>query len=502
MLTTVDDVAVQLPFGAVALYTLPAFVSYRQTALLPIYFMGADASHPSRRHTQTANDVAATTAVRSIRSIATSEVRRVFRKIDATRCGFIYAPEFHRYLCLTPTPFTMRVFAVFDEDGDGGLSNADFESAVRSYCPLDKSALLRFSFMLYDIDVTGHIAAATLELIVREMYGQRYASNPLVSAVLHEIGVGGRLHFESFAAIQERHPSLLFPAFTIQARLRAAVLGEVFWAAEFAARARKTTAAAYSAYDILHAMDDASLKAGREEETAALTERYVPHFLRNAAGAALVPPLDGVGPHDDCPGRGNAEESFKCGSAAWQEEVPRKFVPAVHALASLKSSIHMEEERAIATAHVTRTLPGDIVSLPTNNPALLSLQFPSKTAGLRGGTSRQSIITALTSVTRRSSDIGGAATETDASGRSIAFTRYVAARDDRQSVNVTANSASDTTARSAAVIDVESTAATSLLGWPPSQRNDNMTRLATRAAAARRASLSNAQARAALMAMS
>ena len=90
--------------------------------------------------------------------------------------------------------------------------------------------------------------------------------------------------YNQFVELNTKFPSLLFPAFTIQSAIRRRVLGDAFWENEYARRAAVGAAASYSIFDVLHAMEEARLKAGSREVAAALKGRYVPAHLRDKPG--------------------------------------------------------------------------------------------------------------------------------------------------------------------------------------------------------------------------
>ena len=119
----------------------------------------------------------------------------IYASMDITRTGRVAMPEFYRFIAIEPTPFAFRVFHVMDEDGSGAICFRDFVLSVWNYCTLDASALTRFAFTCYDADVSGHLDAAALKDLVREMYGDKYSLNSRVMAVFNEVGWGEKLRW-------------------------------------------------------------------------------------------------------------------------------------------------------------------------------------------------------------------------------------------------------------------------------------------------------------------
>lgn len=233
-----------------------------------------------------------------------------FTAMDAKRAGLVELPAFYRFMRLAPSPYTERLFHLFDLGGDGAIDFHEFVVAVWNYAVLDASALTRFAHMLYDTGATGFLRPGDLEDMVRQMWGDGYASNPRVMRLFAEAGVAsgggggggggggappahaaGAIPFDVFARVTRGFPYLLLPAFQLQAAVRRAVLGEGFWAALFAERARRGTAARYSVWDVLAAMKEAAVEPGGAEEAVALRGRYVPPHLLGHPGVAAASQL-------------------------------------------------------------------------------------------------------------------------------------------------------------------------------------------------------------------
>ncbi len=80
------------------------------------------------------------------------EVRKLyneFRKVDMDNSGSIGLPELLAHLDLPVTPFTEKVFSIFDDDGSGEIDFKEFVMTLWNYCTLTAATL--GNFLLSDV---------------------------------------------------------------------------------------------------------------------------------------------------------------------------------------------------------------------------------------------------------------------------------------------------------------------------------------------------------------
>ncbi len=75
---------------------------------------------------------------------------KAFAKADLDGGGTIGLMELLVTLDVEKTPFTKRVFSIFDDDSSGEIDFGEFVLALWNYCTLSKVALAMFAFDLYD----------------------------------------------------------------------------------------------------------------------------------------------------------------------------------------------------------------------------------------------------------------------------------------------------------------------------------------------------------------
>jgi len=158
---------------------------------------------------------------------------KVFRRVDNDDSGQIDLAEMLAHFDLERTPFTMRVFSMFDEDRSGMVDFREFVLSLWSYCTLSKAALTIFAFDLYDIDSSGFISAAEIKDMLVDIYGTRFKQNVHareIEKILTQMEMDGDpIDAEGFAEFSRTHPALLFNAFEMQSTIQKNVLGKSFW---------------------------------------------------------------------------------------------------------------------------------------------------------------------------------------------------------------------------------------------------------------------------------
>lgn len=70
------------------------------------------------------------------------------------------------------TPFTERIFQIFDDDNSGKIDFGEFVLSLWNYCTLSKVTLGMFAFDLYDRDSTGILEDYDLEKMMLDIYGK------------------------------------------------------------------------------------------------------------------------------------------------------------------------------------------------------------------------------------------------------------------------------------------------------------------------------------------
>ena len=91
--------------------------------------------------------------------------------------GAIDIAELLVNLNLPSTPFTTKVFSMFDTDRSGEVDFRECMLALWNYCSLAEQDLASFAFDLYDGDGSGFLSQGEVAKILRDVYGTEYNSN-------------------------------------------------------------------------------------------------------------------------------------------------------------------------------------------------------------------------------------------------------------------------------------------------------------------------------------
>lgn len=70
-----------------------------------------------------------------------AKLLRVYKKIDVDGSGTVDLPELFVFLNIEHTPFTERVFNIFDMNGTGKVDFREFVLSLWNYCTLSKATL-------------------------------------------------------------------------------------------------------------------------------------------------------------------------------------------------------------------------------------------------------------------------------------------------------------------------------------------------------------------------
>ncbi len=85
-------------------------------------------------------------------------------------------------LDLEVTPFTKRVFSLFDSDNSGEINFRECVLSLWSYCSLSDDDLIVFAFELYDQDGSHVMERKEVERIFLDVYGLQINTNPYAKA--------------------------------------------------------------------------------------------------------------------------------------------------------------------------------------------------------------------------------------------------------------------------------------------------------------------------------
>ncbi|GMH46281.1 hypothetical protein TrRE_jg6825 [Triparma retinervis] len=197
--------------------------------------MGTCTSLPDTRETYNLsvvkfNNLNEFSRVLGIRRSVIGRLRASFRRLDHDKSGSISMAEFLVMLHIDTNRFTKRAFSLIDSDNDGKVDFYEFVAAIWNYCTLDWESLVRFSFDLFDIDGSGELEINEIEKLVCYVAGKKKVDSRMRKILgIMDDNKDGKVNFNEFTGYNRKFPSILFPAFNMQMKLRTKVLGVPFW---------------------------------------------------------------------------------------------------------------------------------------------------------------------------------------------------------------------------------------------------------------------------------
>jgi Ca2+-binding EF-hand superfamily protein len=163
------------------------------------------------------------------------KLENIFGKIDQQNDGKLDLLELLDFLELEKNAFAKRTFAIFDDKQTGAIDFRGFVVTLWNYCSCTDSSLRMFAFDLYDTDGSGKIAHLEVETMMREVYGPAFETNAQAARLLSKAEALGRqtsdntIGLEAFVSFARDNPVLLYPAFDMQRRIQAKIMGIEFW---------------------------------------------------------------------------------------------------------------------------------------------------------------------------------------------------------------------------------------------------------------------------------
>eukprot|EP01038_Epipyxis_sp_PR26KG_P009776 gene9776-13151_t len=157
---------------------------------------------------------------------------KLFRKVDLDGSGTIGLGELLMHIDLERTPFTTRIFSIFDEDGSGAIDFREFVLSLWNYLTLSNATLVLFAFDLYDKDSSGVLSFSEIEIMLRDIYGKNVEKNYHSKAILADLVAMDRMEdvdIDAFSKYVKLHQAMLFPAFQMQQQLQRKFFGTSFW---------------------------------------------------------------------------------------------------------------------------------------------------------------------------------------------------------------------------------------------------------------------------------
>jgi len=157
---------------------------------------------------------------------------QIFNRYDKEGAGFISTADyFTQLLKIKPSLFTDAMFDIIDSEFPGKITFGEFVDVTCTFACFESIEMIKYTFFILDRDKVGEIDMKEVEHFIYLMWDHEITSN-LAMAIdyMRTLDAGdGRVNFKDVLAVQNKYPSVFYPAFRIQSMVVATSLGETWW---------------------------------------------------------------------------------------------------------------------------------------------------------------------------------------------------------------------------------------------------------------------------------
>jgi Ca2+-binding EF-hand superfamily protein len=153
---------------------------------------------------------------------------KYFAEANLNDDGCIQLDEFLVFFGQSKSRFTVRVYDMFRDDNEEGITFKQWVFALWNFCTTDSDALILFGFQLYDKGGKGLLDLKDIEHMMVELFGNDYEANGLAKDLLKSLldtdykgnPTTSGVTAARFAKVCARAKNILYPAFKLQHQVR------------------------------------------------------------------------------------------------------------------------------------------------------------------------------------------------------------------------------------------------------------------------------------------
>jgi len=154
---------------------------------------------------------------------------RYFESANSNNDGCIQLDEFLGFFAQSKSRFTHRVFNMFRDGNEDGITFKQWVFGLWNFCTTDSDALILFAFQLYDEGGKGLLDLDDATHMLVELFGKDYDANPLARDIMKNLletdyqgnATTSGITAARFARVAARAKNLLYPAFKLQSAVSA-----------------------------------------------------------------------------------------------------------------------------------------------------------------------------------------------------------------------------------------------------------------------------------------
>eukprot|EP00942_MAST-04A_sp_MAST-4A-sp1_P014039 g14039.t1 len=173
--------------------------------------------------------------IQTLRILGISSVERdllytLFKEIDFHNRDEIYMKAFMKKFHLESSPFTKKLFQIFDDNGSGGVDFLEFVTTLWNLCTFSNQGLKNCCFKIFDADSSGILDNQEIIELLKALWGDRYSSSRVARRVGKKLEkFEGEMNVQQFRVFVSKYKSIIQPLEKIRDTLRRQVLGEEYW---------------------------------------------------------------------------------------------------------------------------------------------------------------------------------------------------------------------------------------------------------------------------------
>lgn len=154
----------------------------------------------------------------------------MFKEIDFHDRDEIYLKAFMTKFHLKSTPFTKKLFALFDNDNSGAVDFLEFVTTLWNLCTFSNEGLKNCLFKLFDSDNSGVLDNYEIIDMLKALWGDRYQTSRVARRVGRKLETyEGKMNVQEFRIFVSKYKSVMQPIEKVRNTFRAKVFGEEYW---------------------------------------------------------------------------------------------------------------------------------------------------------------------------------------------------------------------------------------------------------------------------------